>query len=128
MTMSDLQTQRRILMVDDDVLIAMTSVDMLEELGHKVIEAHSGHEALALLGKSLDGGDRIDLMITDFSMPGMNGAELAQQARRLVPGLPILLASGYTDLPEGMDVDVGRLGKPYSQEDLASEIAKVMVG
>lgn len=126
--MSDLQTQRRILMVDDDVLIAMTSVDMLEELGHKVIEAHSGHEALEMLGKSINGGDRIDLMITDFSMPGMNGAELAQQARQLVPGLPILLASGYSDLPEGMDINVGRLGKPYSQEDLASEIAKVLVG
>jgi len=126
--MSNEQKQRRILMVDDDVLIAMTSVDMLEDLGHKVVEAHSGHEALELLGKSLDGGDRIDLMITDFSVPGMNGAELAMQARQLVPGLPILLASGYTDLPAGMDVDVGLLGKPYSQEDLASEIAKVIPG
>lgn len=115
-------------MVDDDVLIAMTSVDMLEELGHKVIEAHSGREALELLGKAIDSGDRIDLLITDFSMPGMNGAELAVQARQIVPGLPILLASGYTDLPDGMDINVGRLGKPYSQEDLASEIAKVLVG
>lgn len=124
----DSQTPRLILMVDDDVLIAMTSVDMLEELGHKVIEAHSGREALEVLGKAANGGDRIDLLITDFSMPGMNGAELAIQARQLVPGLPILLATGYTELPQGMEIDVGRLGKPYSQEDLASGIAKAISG
>lgn len=111
----------RILMVDDDALIAMSSVDMLEDLGHIVTEANSGAEALALLRL----GDPFDLMITDYSMPGMNGAELGKAARELYPNLPILMASGYADLPPGSGIDLPRLGKPYTQSQLASEIGKL---
>lgn len=111
----------RILMVDDDALIAMSSVDMLEDLGHVVMEANSGAAALALL----EAGHEFDLMITDFSMPGMNGAELGSAARRLRPKLPILVASGYSELPQGSGSDLPRLGKPYSQSQLAAEIAKL---
>lgn len=113
--------QLRILMVDDDALIAMSSVDMLEDLGHVVMEANSGAAALALL----EAGHKFDLMVTDFSMPGMNGAELGRAARKLYPKLPILVASGYSELPEGSGSDLPRLGKPYSQSQLATEIAKL---
>lgn len=112
----------RILMVDDDVLIAMSSVDMLEDLGHEVTEANSGEDALRIL----EGGERFDLMITDYSMPRMTGAELAKAARRLRPGIPILLATGYAELPAGMEFDIQRLSKPYSQKQLSAEIAKAL--
>jgi PAS domain S-box-containing protein len=111
----------RVLMVDDDALVAMSSVDMLEDLGHSVAEANSGAAALAMLRS----GETFDLMITDYSMPGMNGAELGKAARELFPELPILVASGYADLPPGAGIELPRLGKPYSQAQLATEIGKL---
>lgn len=115
---------KRILLVDDDVLIAMSSADMLMDLGHDVVEAHSGKEALDILNN----GQVFDLMITDYSMPGMTGADLIKAARALNPDLPILLATGYADLPPGADIEVPRLGKPYSQDSLATEIVKLTHG
>lgn len=114
----------RVLLVDDDFLIAMSSVDMLVDLGHEVVEAHSGKEALAHLK---DDG-RFDLLITDYSMPEMTGGDLANAARDLFPDLPILIASGYAELPPGIDFDVARLAKPYSQQQLAVEIESVLRG
>ncbi|KSV66162.1 hypothetical protein N185_32885 [Sinorhizobium sp. GW3] len=114
----------RVLLVDDDFLIAMSSVDMLIDLGHEVVEAHSGKEALAHLK---DDG-RFDLLITDYSMPEMTGGDLANAARDLFPDLPILIASGYAELPPGIDFDVARLAKPYSQQQLAVEIESVLRG
>ncbi|MBP1853083.1 PAS domain-containing protein [Rhizobium halophytocola] len=113
---------KRILLVDDDVLIAMSSADMLTDLGHDVVEVHSGKEALARLAE----GAAFDLMITDYSMPGMTGGDLAKAVRQMLPDLPILIASGYADLPPGVDLDVARLGKPYTQNQLASEIDKLV--
>ncbi|MGV1759708.1 ATP-binding protein [Rhizobium sp. A22-96] len=113
---------KKILLVDDDVLIAMSSADMLSDLGHEVTEAHSGKEAL----EYLNNGGGFDLMITDYSMPGMTGAELAKAARNIAPDLPILIASGYAELPAGADLDVARLGKPYTQTQLAAEIGKLI--
>lgn len=111
-----------VLVVDDDVLIAMSTVDMLEDLGHEVIEANSGDRALEILH-----GDRqVDLLVTDYSMPRMNGAQLAAAARKLRPELPILLATGYADLPAGAGIALPRIGKPYQQDQLAAEIVKVL--
>ncbi|WP_428030154.1 ATP-binding protein [Ancylobacter sp.] len=111
-----------ILVVDDDALIAMSTVDMLEDLGHEVIEAHSGEHALEILGN----GQLVDILVTDFSMPKMNGAQLAMAARQLRPELPILLATGYAELPPGSGIDLPRIGKPYQQEQLAAEIVKLL--
>ena len=112
----------RILLVDDDFLIAMSSVDMLEDLGHEVVEANSGKQALELLGSA----GHFDLLITDFAMPGMNGAQLIEAAKPLCPDLPILLATGYAEIPGGAFEDISRIGKPYTQDQLASEIARVV--
>ena len=108
-----------ILIVDDDALISMSTVDMLEDLGHEVLEANSGKRALEILRDV----ERVDLMITDYSMPKMNGMELATTARELRPDLPILLATGYAELPSGPAIDLPRIDKPYHQERLAAGIA-----
>jgi CheY-like chemotaxis protein len=112
----------RVLIVDDDALIAMSTVDMLEDLGHQVLEAHSGKRALEILGEV----EGIDLMITDYSMPKMNGMELAMTARELRPDLPILLATGYAELPSGPALDLPRIDKPYHQERLAAGISQAL--
>ncbi|WP_421992148.1 ATP-binding protein [Roseococcus sp.] len=115
-------TPRTILVVDDDVLISMTTVMMIGDLGHRVLEANSGAKALQILGSD----EVIDLLVTDYSMPRMTGAELAKSARKLRPGLPILLATGYAELPPGAGIDLPRLAKPYQQEQLRVELAKLL--
>jgi PAS domain S-box-containing protein len=114
----------KILAVDDDALILMSTVDMLEDLGHSVLSAHSGSKALELLRDHSE----IDLLITDFAMPGMTGAQLARSARGIRPGLPVLLATGYAELPDGSDKEFARLSKPYQQEQLAAEIGRALQG
>jgi CheY-like chemotaxis protein len=124
MTMEDTRASRpaRILVVDDDALIAMSTVDMLEDLGHVVLEANSGKHALELLAS--DGP--VDLMMTDYSMPGMSGAELAEIVQRTYPKMQILLATGYAELPAGQKWDLARISKPYLQEQLRVEIGRLL--
>ena len=111
-----------ILVVDDDALINMNTVDMVEDLGHTVLEAYSGKQALEILGS----GQHIDALITDYAMPGMTGVELAAKARELFPNLPILLATGYADLPSGTTTDLPRLAKPYQQAELAAHLSRLL--
>ena len=113
----------KLLFVDDDFLIGLATTDLLEDLGHTVTRASSGAEALEILRT----GEAIDLMITDYAMPGMTGLQLAEQARTLRPELPILLATGYADLPARADLDLPRLNKPYQQMQLAEQI-KALLG
>ena len=113
----------RILVVDDDALISMNTVALVEDLGHSALEANSGKAALEILASEIP----LDAMITDFAMPGMNGIELAIRARELRPQLPILLASGYAELPSGTELNLPRLGKPFYQQDLEVELAKILM-
>jgi CheY-like chemotaxis protein len=110
-----------VLLVDDDPLVAVTAASMLESLGHHVLMASSGTEALNVL----QGDSRIDLVITDHAMPHMTGSELADQIRRIRPSLPIILATGYADLPGPKKSQLPRLDKPYSVEDLVSLMDEV---
>jgi CheY-like chemotaxis protein len=112
----------RILVVDDDPLVTESTSAMLEDLGHAVIEALSGARALDMLRL----GAKVDVVITDHAMPAMTGTELARQIRQIWPSLPIILATGYAELPNGEDPGLPRLSKPYVQEELASQIAKVL--
>jgi len=107
-----------LLFVDDDFLISLSTTSLLEDLGHTVITASSGPEALNVLRA----GQPIDMMITDYAMPGMTGLQLAEEARALRPDLPILLATGYADLPTKSCFDLPRLNKPYQQMQLAEQI------
>jgi signal transduction histidine kinase/CheY-like chemotaxis protein len=111
-----------ILFVDDDPLIAMSTTEMLEDLGHRVIGANSGLHALDILRS----GQPIDLMVTDHVMPGMTGIELAAASREVRPSLPILLATGYAELPEGAQVDLPRLAKPYHQDQLRDRLDQLL--
>jgi signal transduction histidine kinase/CheY-like chemotaxis protein len=111
-----------ILYVDDDPLIAMSTMEMLEDLGHRVIGANSGLHALDIIKSE----QPIDLMMTDHVMPGMTGIELAAASRRLRPTLPILLATGYADLPEGAQLELPRLAKPYHQDQLRDRLDQML--
>jgi CheY-like chemotaxis protein len=111
-----------ILVVEDDPLIAMTAADMIKDIGHSAIEAPSGERALAILNS----GERIDLVMTDHAMPGMSGIELARETLRLYPDLPILIATGYPDLPEAHALNVRCVFKPYIQEQLSAAIGALL--
>jgi PAS domain S-box-containing protein len=119
------QTVRRsavILLVDDDPLIAMSTTEMLEDLGHRVIGANSGPQALDILRSDQE----IDLMMTDHVMPGMTGIELAAASREVRPQLLVLLATGYAELPDGTQVDLPRLAKPYHQDQLRERLDQLL--
>lgn len=111
-----------VLAVDDDALVLMNTTLMLEDLGHQVIEAYSGPEALSALRQE---NNRIDLVITDHSMPKMTGAELAAEIATEWPGLPVVLATGYAELPDGSGNHLPRLPKPFSQQQLSEMIGTV---
>ena len=111
-----------ILLVDDDEAVRDTTGGMLKQLGFQVIQASSGGGALEILGS-----DRaIDLMLVDFAMPGMNGAEVARAAIAKRPGLPILFVTGYADLTAITDAGHPVIRKPFEEEALAEELASLL--
>ncbi len=110
-----------ILVVDDDALVSVGTAAMLDDLGHKVLEANSGAQALEILRNN----DDIEVIVTDHAMPGMTGTELAARIAKEFPELKVLLATGYAELGEREGRGLSRLAKPYSQEELASAIARL---
>jgi CheY-like chemotaxis protein len=111
-----------ILLVDDDALIAISTAAMLEDLGHRVVKAHSANEALDVLERGL----KPDLVITDHAMPGMTGTDLAVRLLARDPQLPILLATGYAEPQGAPSLRLPRIAKPYTQQQLSSEIARML--
>jgi PAS domain S-box-containing protein len=109
-----------IIAVDDDALVLTNTVAMLEDLGHTAIAAGSGEEALRVLHQQ----DKVDLVITDQAMPDMTGVELAEIIRDERPGLPVIIATGFAEIEPGFAADLPRLAKPFSEFDLAKEIAR----
>ena len=111
-----------ILAVDDDLLVNMGTVAMLEDLGHKVVEAHTGQQALKILSHA----NTIDLVVTDQAMPNMTGVQLAEAILAEKPNMPIILATGYAELPAGLGSQLPRLSKPFSQAQLENAISNAM--
>ncbi len=111
----------RALLVDDEVLVRMSTADMLADLGFEVVEAGSAEEALQLIREGLDP----DLLVTDHLMPGMSGAELVRTLKAERPELPTLIVSGYAKV-EGIDRDVARLVKPFRNAELAASLSALM--
>jgi CheY-like chemotaxis protein len=108
-----------VLVVDDDLLVLTGMAAMIEDLGHMAIEAHSGPEALALLAS----GVKAQIVVTDHAMPVMTGLQLAEHIQQRFPGLPIILATGYAELPgDPAARGIARLAKPCSQNDIALAI------
>jgi PAS domain S-box-containing protein len=120
----------RLLLVDDDALVREVLAGQMEELGYRVTRAHSGPVALA----RLDAGETPDIMITDYAMPGMNGAVLLAEARLRRPRLPVLLLTGFADNSlrlnmEEWDARITRLlRKPVSSDSLAKAASDVLQG
>jgi PAS domain S-box-containing protein len=112
----------RILLVDDDFLVRTNTAFMLSDLGHMVVEAPSAKAALDMLQADKD----LDLVVTDYVMPGMNGLDLAKEIRKNIPHLPIVLATGYAEVQPPLPVEFPRLAKPYTQEKLAETLESVV--
>ncbi|HXE27020.1 MAG TPA: ATP-binding protein [Stellaceae bacterium] len=116
----------RILVVEDDDDVRAMTAATLEELGYRTVIARDGPEALAALGK--DQG--IDLLFSDYVMPGMSGAELARAAQEKIPDLKVLLTSGYAkhaQLGDGNSADgFPLLPKPYRVDELAAKIRVIL--
>jgi PAS domain S-box-containing protein len=118
---SDCQTPI-VLVVDDDNLVLVNMASMLEDAGYTVVQAASGVEALNVLRND----ERIDVMVTDQAMPNMTGSELAETIKAERPLLPIILASGYADLPHGTSFVLPRLTKPFRQAEIVAAVSEAI--
>jgi CheY-like chemotaxis protein len=111
-----------IVAVDDDSLVLTGTVAMLEDLGHTVLPATSAQEGL----ERIRGEPRVALVVTDQMMPFMTGADLIRILQVERPGLPVVLASGFSEDPATLDPAVRRLAKPFGQADLAEAISRAI--
>ena len=112
-TVAPSERPRRVLLVEDEVVLRMSTTDMLERLGCFVAGVGSGEQALELLSR----GGAFDLLLTDLGLPGMSGEELAAEVRRQFPDLPVVIASGY-GRPGSQSDGLQFIAKPYSSIDL----------
>jgi PAS domain S-box-containing protein len=108
----------RILAVDDDPLVRVTLSALLEDMGHVVVPAEDGQQAV----DAFDGGGRFDLLVTDYAMPGMTGVELVESVRAVQPKLPVVVATGYAEVPLGSMGGITQLSKPFDRKALESAI------
>ncbi len=116
-----------VMVVEDDPAVRMLVLDLLKELGYRGYEAQDATSALPLL----ESDSRIDLLVTDVGLPGMNGRQLAEIARQHRPGLKVLFMTGYAQkaaerqgfLEDGMDM----VAKPFALELLASKIRTMLI-
>ena len=100
----------------------MNTVAMLEDLGHTVVEANDGKQALSILHS----GKYVDLVITDQAMPHMTGTQLAEAIRSEWPAMPIMLATGYAELPPQEGKELPKLSKPFLLADLKKALAETV--
>jgi CheY-like chemotaxis protein len=115
-----------VLLVEDEESIRRVVCESLRKNGYTVLEAENGPQAIAIC----EGHRRIDLLITDVIMPGMNGSELVQHVRSLRPDLPVLFMSGYTDRAlvhqRLRDADAAFLQKPFTPSLLAAKVRELL--
>jgi PAS domain S-box-containing protein len=112
----------RILLVDDEELVRVSTAEMLESLGHEVLQAASGATALHILRTD----EELDVLIADYMMPGMTGVTLVENGRRARPNLPALLITGYAAPGVAPNDGIVRLGKPFGQNEIAAAIADLL--
>jgi PAS domain S-box-containing protein len=116
---------RRVLVVEDNADVGAFSTQVLHDLGYETTWAKNAKEAMSLL----EDGQPFDVVFTDVVMPGTNGIELGKAIRDRVPGLPVVLTSGYSDVlaekgRHGFDL----LQKPYAAEELSRVLRRACGG
>ncbi|WP_161864122.1 response regulator [Pseudomonas yangonensis] len=128
MTETDCASVKTIVLVEDDDVVRELTAEVLGEFGYRVYALRDGPSALELLGS----GQQVDLLMTDIGLPGMNGRELVEAARRLRPTLPVLFASGYNErelLEEVRARDsaaaTDSIVKPYDFRKLAQRLGEL---
>lgn len=118
--------QLTVLAVDDEAFVLFLLCDILSELGYRAVDAAGGAAGLAALHSE----EHVDLLITDVRMPGIGGLELAANARRLRPALPIIYMTGYSadfiDPTQHLDDNTLLLTKPFSMGDLEKAIEQAL--
>ena len=112
-----------VLLVDDDSAVREVTAGLLQDLGYRVVEAGSGGAALDLLDRQTE----IDVLLVDFAMPGMNGAEVAREVHARRPDLPVLFVTGYADT-DALAAAGGDsiLRKPFVERDLAAKLRSAL--
>jgi PAS domain S-box-containing protein len=115
-----MSTTGRVLLVDDEDVVRMSTADMLSDLGYDVVEANSAEAAIRLV----ENGQTFDVLVTDHLMPGMTGTELAREVRGRQSDARVLIVSGYSEV-EDVAADLPRLVKPFRQADLAAKLAEL---
>jgi signal transduction histidine kinase/ActR/RegA family two-component response regulator len=110
-----------ILLVDDEEIVRVGTAEMIRDLGHRVVEAEGGAEALATLA----GSPAFDVVVTDYKMPRMDGAELARRLRAAHPSLPILIITGYTGTTDEV-LHLPRLSKPFGRAEIGAALAALV--
>jgi signal transduction histidine kinase len=122
---ADERASATILLVDDDHAVREVTATMLRDLGYAVREAGSGGAALDLMAQETG----IDLLLVDFAMPGMSGAEVARQVTAKRPGLPILFITGFADRTALAGVSESQIiGKPFIDNDLVDKVRRALAG
>lgn len=114
----------RILVVDDDDDVRSVTTTLLSALGHQTREAASGEEALELLRQDR----RFDLLMVDLLMPNMNGTAVAAEARRLVPGVPVLFITGYDGAHDARKTSEAKymIKKPFRLAELDGQLKEIL--
>jgi CheY-like chemotaxis protein len=115
-----------VLLVDDDALVRTGTAEMIEDLGFVVIECESALEALSVIDAR---AEEIDVVITDHAMPGMSGLELIRELAARYPTMPVILASGFAEIPDQQDIAAPpRLAKPFRQSAVSDAITNAVRG
>ncbi len=123
--LDDEAMEHTLLLVDDDPAVRDATASMLRALGYRVVEAGSGGAALELLARRKD----IELVLADFAMPGMNGAELVRLLKLSRPALKTMFLTGFVDLAALKDIPEEQvLQKPLSEEVLAQRLRRALRG
>jgi CheY-like chemotaxis protein len=119
-------TDETVLVVEDETVVRTLVVEMLRELGYRVLEAEDGPSALRILNEARG----VDLLLTDFGLPGLNGRQLADAARERRPDLKVLFMTGYVDNKILIDGFLGPrmevIAKPFAADALAARVDRMI--